>query len=508
MRDILPEDARWYMHVRDRMRETIESHGFGRIETPILENKGVFEKGVGAGTDIVEKELYTLKTKGGDNLALRPEGTAAIVRAYLEHGMKSRTQPVRLYYDGPMFRHERQQKGRYRQFWQAGVEVLGEKDAVADAETILVTMNALKDAGLQNLTLQVNSIGSRESRASYEKALKNFMRKRQGEMAPDDKKRITNNPLRVLDSKDERTQRALLDAPEILDYLNESDRSHMHAVLEYLEEVEIPYLVNPRLVRGLDYYSRTVFEVWPEALEGEELGAQAALAGGGRYDDLFRLLGSRATGAVGSSIGIDRVVDALKEQSPDLVEEKPPHIFLAQLGDQAKRKALALYEELRAAGFIVRGSFGRSSIKSQLRIADKLGAPYVAILGQKEVADNTVIIRSMVRGTQTTVKRENLIRDLAKRIARSSKTDKIVINIVKAPPAPKKTAKKTEEKDEKPAKKATKKTTKAKSGSARKKAAKKSTKAKSGSARKKTTKKKASKPARRGGKKTKKGSKK
>ena len=491
MHDILPDDALWYTHVRDRMRATIESHGFGRIETPILENQAVFEKGVGGDTDIVEKELYTLRTKGGDKLALRPEGTAAIVRSYLEHGMKSMTQPVRLYYEGPMFRHERQQKGRYRQFWQAGVEILGEKDAVADAETILVTMNALREAGLSNLTLQVNSIGSRESRASYVKALKNFMRKRQNEMAPDDKKRITSNPLRVLDSKDERTQRALADAPEILDYLNEGDRSHLRSVLEYLEELDIPYLVNPRLVRGLDYYSQTVFEVWPEMLEGENQTSQGALAGGGRYDDLFRLLGSRATGAVGSSIGIDRVVAALREQDPDYVETEPPHIFLAQLGEQAKRKALALYEELRAAGFVTRASFGRSSIKSQLRIADRLKAPYVAILGQKEVADNTVIIRSMQRGTQTTVKREALIKELAKRISRQSTTKKVVINIVQAPAAPpakKKASPKTAAKKAVAAARKGKRKT-----SARRSTKKKTTKKAAGKGKKKTTKKAAGK---------------
>lgn len=424
MHDILPEDARWYLHVRSCMQETIEGHGFGRIDTPLLEDEQVFTKGVGAATDIIEKELYTLRTKGGDKLALRPEGTAPIVRAYLQHGMKTLTQPVRLYYDGQMFRHERPQKGRYRQMWQMGVEILGEKDAVSDAEAILVTMNALKEAGLKNLSLQINSIGSRESRLGYVKALKNFLRKRHGELAPADKKRLTSNPLRVLDSKDERTQRALSDAPEILDYLNESDRIHLRSVLEYLEELDIPYLVNPRLVRGLDYYSRTVFEVWPEPQEGETLSAQAALAAGGRYDDLFRLLGSKATGAVGSAIGIDRVVTALKEQEPDFITYEAPQIFLAQLGEQAKKKALPLYDELRSAGYSIRGSFGRSSIKSQLRIADKVGAPYVIILGQKEVADNTVIIRSMKRGTQNTVKRDVLIRELGRRMKRRQKAKK------------------------------------------------------------------------------------
>jgi len=424
MRDLLPEDLLWYDHVRQSMRNTSQSHGFDRIETPILEDQGVFEKGIGQGTDVVDKEMFSLRTKGGDKLVLRPENTAPVVRAYLEHGMKTWTQPVRLYYDGPMFRHERPQKGRYRQFWQSGVEIIGSTDPVADAEAILVTMNLLKDTGLKNLSLQVNSIGSRDSRKAYLKVLKAYLKKRQNDLSPTDKKRIITNPLRILDSKDERTQRALIDAPEILDYLIESDRVHLRAVLEYLEELEIPYMVNPRLVRGLDYYSHTVFEVWPEATEGGSLSAQAALAAGGRYDDLFRFLGSRATGAVGCAFGVDRIVQALKDQGMEEPDDNAPQVFLAQLGEQAKRKALGLYEELRSSGIGVRASFGRSSIKSQLRIADKLGVPYVVILGQKEVADNTAIIRSMARGAQQTVKRENLVRALKTKLGRSSKKKK------------------------------------------------------------------------------------
>lgn len=420
MRDLLPEDWVWYNYVRQSMRDTAESHAFGRIETPILEDIGVFEKGAGQDSDIVEKQLYSLRTKGGDRLALRPEGTAPIVRAYLEHGMKSLPQPVRLYYDGPMFRYERPQKGRYRQFWQVGIEILGSDGAVADAEAILVTMNLLKEVGLKNLSLQINSLGSRDSRATYLKVLKAYLRKRKNDLAPMDQKRLTANPLRVLDSKDSRTQRVLINAPEILDYLNESDRDHLRVVLEYLEELEIPYLVNPRLVRGLDYYSQTAFEIWPEQ-EEEEKTAQGALAGGGRYDALFRLLGSRATGSVGAAIGIDRVILALKEQGMEAPVGDGPQIFLAQLGEQAKKKSLSLYEELRSAGFSVRASFSRSSIKSQLRLADKHGVPYVVILGQKEVADNTAIVRSMLRGSQETVKREVLVRTLKRKLGRRAK---------------------------------------------------------------------------------------
>lgn len=416
MHDILPEDARWHDIVRQSFERTAESYRFGRIETPVLEQQEVFEKGIGAATDIVEKELYTLRTKGGDKLALRPEGTAPIVRAYIEHGMKSWPQPVRLWYYSAMFRHERPQKGRYRQFWQAGFEILGETDAVADAEIVLLTLSALKEVGLKNIALQVNSIGDKDSRLVYIKVLKNYLKKHKSELAPNDQKRIIANPMRVLDSKDERTQRALTDAPEILDYLNEPDRAHLRMLLEYLEELEIPYLLNPRLVRGLDYYSRTVFEVWPEVKEGEEAPRQSALASGGRYDTLFRPLGMRPLGAVGVAIGIERVIATLKEQGGNAPDEQKPELFLAQLGEQAKRKALPLYEELRTAKFRVQASFGRTSIKSQLRAADRVGAKYVLILGQKEVADGTVIVRSMARGAQETIKREKLIAALRRKL--------------------------------------------------------------------------------------------
>jgi len=444
MHDIFGEEARWHDFVREQIAGIASSHGFDRIETPVLEQEEVFAKGVGAGTDIVEKELYTLRTKGGDKLALRPEATAAVVRAYVEHGMKSLPQPVRFWYASPMFRHDRPQRGRFRQFWQAGFEILGEDDAVADAEAILVTMNALNALGLKDLVLHVNSIGDPQSRQAYKKVLQVYLRKHKDKLAPADQKRITSNPLRILDSKDARTQQALLNVPEIIDYLNDTDRVHFRSVLEYLEELDLPYLLNPRLVRGLDYYSRTVFEVFAESpgavpqeeQEGEATATAAqtsdaggttglALASGGRYDGLFRILGSKAPGGVGSAIGIERVVDMLRVQGSEAPAPVQPQVFLVQLGDMAKRKALGLYEELRVAGLQVYASFGRSSIKSQLRIADKLETPYVLILGQKEVVDDTVIIRSMKRGTQETVRRAQLVATLKRKLGRKAAGKKI-----------------------------------------------------------------------------------
>lgn len=438
MHDLLPDDFIWHDFVFKTLSRIADAYGFRRIDTPILEQEDLFSRGVGMTTDIVEKEMYTLRTRGRDRLALRPEGTAPIVRAYMQHGMKSWPQPVRLWYWGPMFRHERPQAGRFRQFWQAGFEVLGEEDAVADAEIILATLALLQESGLKRLSLQVNSIGCSQCRPVYRKALVGYLRPRASELCPNCRKRLKTNPMRVLDCKEEKCQRVIQDAPEILDYLCEACRVHLRAFLEYLEELQIPYFLNARLVRGLDYYYRTVFEIWPESDDqmerqkkdetaGEETtgpegvrprpgGSQSAIVGGGRYDPLFRLLGGKNVGAVGCSIGADRFIGALKEAGVHAPEPEKPQLFLVQLGDQAKKKAPALFEELRRAKFRVRASFSRDSIKSQLRIADKLGAPYVIILGQREVSDNTVILRSMATGSQENVRRDALIQKLREKL--------------------------------------------------------------------------------------------
>lgn len=418
MHDILPEEMPWRMFVEKGVAHLADAYGFERIETTMLEAEEVFAKGVGAATDIVEKEMYTLRTRGGDKLALRPEGTASIVRAYLQHGMKTWSQPVRLWYLGPMFRHERPQAGRYREFWQAGFEVIGTEEAVADAEAVMVTVATLTELGLKNLALQVNSIGCSQCRPVYRKMLVSFLRSRQGELCVNCRKRLKINPMRILDCKEEKCQRVVQDAPETVDHLCEACRAHFRTFLEYLEELQVPYMLNARLVRGLDYYARTVFEVRTEGSTPENAGAQSALASGGRYDPLFRILGGKTVGAVGSALGIERIIMALKSAGVTPPAPIPPHVFIAQLGEQAKRKAPALFEELRRSKFRVRASFGRDSIKSQLRIADKLGASFVLILGQKEVSDNTVILRSMATGSQETIKRPALVVTLKERLKR------------------------------------------------------------------------------------------
>lgn len=420
MHDILPDEMRWHTFVRETVAEIAEAYGFGHIETPILEQEEVFIKAVGAATDIVEKQMYTFRTKGGDRVALRPEATAAVVRAYREDGMKSWPQPVRLWYFGPMFRYERPQAGRYRQFWQAGFEVVGEDEAVADAEIVLMTMAVFSGLGLKNLTLQVNSIGCGQCRPVYRKAFVAYLRPHRAGLCANCRRRFGRNPLRVLDCKDERCQRAIQNAPEILDYLCEACRVHFRSFLEFLEELSLPYLLNTHLMRGLDYYSRTVFEIWPEGIDEENAPAQAALASGGRYDNLFKIFTRKPLGAVGVAIGVERVVEALKMTGVAEPQPLQVQVFLVQLGEQAKREALALYEKLRLSRFRVRASFGRDSIKSQLRIADKIGVSHVLILGQKEVADGTIIIRSMADGSQETVKREKLFPTLRNKLRKAS----------------------------------------------------------------------------------------
>src|SRR3989344_5190028 len=293
MRDLLPEDFRWFDRVAEAAKDVADSYGFGRIETPILEHEELFVRGVGQATDIVGKEMYSFRTRGGDRLALRPEGTAPIARAYVEHGMRSWPQPVKLWYLGPMFRHERPQAGRFRQFWQAGYELIGIDDPAADAEAILVVISTLAELGLKDLGLQVNSLGCSLCRPVYRKLLVTYLRARQGDLCANCRKRLKTNPLRILDCKEERCERVKQNAPEIVDHLCEACRMHLRTVLEYLEELAMPYLLNPRLVRGLDYYTRTVFEIFPEGVSQEDAKAQSALASGGRYDALFRSLGGK-----------------------------------------------------------------------------------------------------------------------------------------------------------------------------------------------------------------------
>lgn len=404
MHDILPEDQKYYKRVYGVVSNIADFYGFGKIDTPILEQKDLFLRGVGEGTDIVQKEMYSLKTKGGDQLALRPEWTAPIARSYIQHGMHSLPQPVKLWYFGPCYRHERPQADRYRQFWQFGFEILGEQTAVLDAQIIQIFYNILKELKLEDLIVQINSIGDNQCRPYYKKLLSGQLKSKESSLCPECKKRLKESVLRVLDCKEEKCQSIKADAPQLLDHLCEECHAHFKEVLEFLDEAEIPYALNSCLVRGLDYYTKTVFEIFNSS-------NNVALGGGGRYDKLIKLLGGRDTPAVGAAAGVERIINLMKAQKIDIPEEKKVQVFLAQLGDLARRKSLNLLEEFRRAGIGMAESFGRDSLKSQLNRADKLGAKYTLILGQKEALDGVVIIRDMDSGKQSIVKIEEAVKE-------------------------------------------------------------------------------------------------
>lgn len=414
MKDLLPADQPIWDSMRDKARELATSYCFERIDTPVLEETALFIRGVGKQTDIVEKELYSFETSGGETVALRPENTAPIVRSYIHHGMFNLPQPVKLWYLGPMFRHDRPQHGRYRQFQQFGCEVLGEDDAVVDAQLILVGYLFLKELGI-DATVQINSLGSPEARMNYKNALVSYFRTKRSKLSEDDKKRLLKNPLRLLDSKDPAIVEMKAEAPQIVDWLDEESKAHFMRVLEYLDELGVPYQLNPYLVRGLDYYTKTVFEFYGNTTDPEL--AQSALGGGGRYDGLTELLGGRPTPAAGFAMGLDRVFNVLKATAN--VPAPTQDVFVAQLGDQGRKRALAVFEDLRRAGITAGEAFAKESIKGQMEIANRKQAKFAVIIGQKEVLDGTAIIRDMDAGTQEIVDVRKVVHEIQKKLGRA-----------------------------------------------------------------------------------------
>ncbi len=413
MRDILPEDQKYWRHVLKKAEPLLEFFGFEKIETPILESTELFARSVGEGTDIVEKEMFTLRTKGGDSLTLRPEGTASVIRAYIENGMNVRPHPVKLYYTGPFFRYEQPQKGRFRQFNSIGIETIGDGSDAVDAELIFLGYKLLSGLGLGGYNVNINSLGDANCRPAYMKALKDYYKNRIKKVCPTCKARFKTNILRILDCKEEGCKEIAKDAPQTVDYLDDECKRHFKHVLEFLDEAKVPYILNSRLVRGLDYYTRTVFEFLPE----ENITAQSAVIAGGRYDKLVETLGGSKTPAAGWGMGFDRIVEALKEKNVSVPDLKPkPKVFLVQLGDAAKRKSLVLFEALRKAGIETKSSLGRDSIKSQLRIAHRLGVKFTLIMGQKESLDGTIILRDMDASTQETIPMEKIVDEVKKRL--------------------------------------------------------------------------------------------
>lgn len=407
MHDILPKDQLYWDKIRTETKNLADYYHYGRIDTPLVEQADLFEKGVGEATDIVEKQMFVLKG-GKDKLVLRPEGTASVVRAYLQHGLTHRPQPVKLYYIGPMFRKERPQEGRFRQFHQAGFEIIGDgNDAIYDAQIVLSCYRLLESLKIKKLDIQINTIGCKVCRPNYRRRLVDYYKKKK--VCNNCERRLKTNPLRILDCKDNKCQEFKKDAPVILDCLCADCKSQFKGVLEYLEELGLPYSLNNYLVRGLDYYNQTVFEIFAEGFDG-------ALASGGRYDYLAKILGGKDASAVGVGIGLERVIAVMKKNEVKLIAKQKPKVFFIHVGSLAKKKSLGLIEELKNAGVKIGEALGKGSLKAQLRQADKDEAVIALIFGQKEAFEKSIIIRDLATGSQESVLLDKFIKEVKKKL--------------------------------------------------------------------------------------------
>lgn len=402
--DILPGAVTTWQHVEATARRLLAQAAYQEIRTPIFEQTDLFERGIGEATDVVGKEMYTFSDRGDRSLTLRPENTAGVVRAFIEHSLYAQGGVQRLWYTGPMFRYERPQAGRQRQFHQLGVEVLGSRDARADVEVMAIATDFLKTLGLDGLTLYINSVGTPSDRHHYREALVNYFTPYQAELDPDSQDRLTRNPLRILDSKDERTQAIAAEAPSILDYLGEDSQQHFQRVQDLLHLHGISYTLNPRLVRGLDYYTHTAFEII-----SSNLGAQATVCGGGRYDGLVGQLGGPETPAVGWAIGLERLtllLQALQETpSPTL------DFYIVSRGDRAEGQASFLAQQLRHLGCSVELDLSGSAFGKQFKRADRSGALACLVLGDAEAEAGTVNLKWLVSGEQEAIAQADLLQD-------------------------------------------------------------------------------------------------
>jgi histidyl-tRNA synthetase len=406
--DILPEDNQYMTYIKKAVRHRARQAGFKRIDPPIFENRQIFERGIGEHTDIVEKELFVVSGKQSEDkseFALRPEFTAGICRSYIENGMQQLPQPVELYAIGPCFRHDRPQKGRYRQFHQFDFEIIGIKDPSLDAQLIHVVTKIFEDLQiLDRLKLQINNIGTAENRLAYVAALKDFFIGKERNLPDLDRERLTTNPLRLLDSKEEDTQILLKSAPTLDQFLSDESKVYHSTLLEYLTELGIQFQENKSLVRGLDYYTQTVFEFWDS-----ETGAQNAVGGGGRYDALIELLGGKPTPGTGFAGGMERIIWQMKQAGVKAPHKDQVDVFVAQLGPEAKKSCLRLISELREKGVHTVGALGEASLKSQMRLADKFQVRYALLLGKMEVKGGTIILRDMQAGKQKEIKYDKAV---------------------------------------------------------------------------------------------------
>lgn len=401
--DILPEDiSKWY-YIEDMIKEILSKYGYKEIRTPFFEYTDLFVRGIGESTDIVTKEMFTFSDRKGRSLTLRPEGTAPVIRAYLENSMDRISKVTKLFYLGPMFRCEKPQAGRFRQFNQFGIEVIGTKSSVADAEVILTVLEIYRKLGLKNLEILINSVGCNKCRVNYVQKLKEYLRDKKDFLCSECKERYNKNPLRALDCKKDSCKKITEAAPVITENLCQECESHFSEVKSYLDDQKIVFHEDPRLVRGLDYYTKTAFEI----ISGG-LGAQNAIGGGGRYDDLVEELGGKPTPAVGFAAGIERMILAIDKQKVEWPVEKGLDAFVAIVDEKNRDTAFGLVQKIRNTGSTGDSNFFEGSLKSQMRIANKMGAKYTVIVREEELSRNMVILRNMQTKEQKEVQIDNL----------------------------------------------------------------------------------------------------
>jgi histidyl-tRNA synthetase len=405
-KDILPEDARRFWEVESIARQVFNCFGFQEIRTPIMEKTELFKRTIGETTDIVEKEMYTFADRDSEFLTLRPEATASVIRAYIEHNMSADEQITKLFTIGPMFRRERPQKGRFRQFNQIDVELFGEDKPQSDAEIIFMLMHFLTSTGLRDLQLEINSLGCLDCRFEFSREILNFLNKSVDNLCPDCLRRAGANPLRVFDCKVETCADTIANAPTILDFLCADCESHFAQVQSFLKDLCISFAINPRMVRGLDYYTKTAFEVKTSAL-----GAQNAIAGGGRYNSLVSDLGGPEVPGIGFAVGFERLIACLPEEGKNKFKTD---LFIATLGEQAQKLAFGLTNELRRAGISAEMDYADKSLKSQLKRADKLNSSFALIMGDKEIDEKQVLLRNMQTKDQQTIPLDYLLESIIK----------------------------------------------------------------------------------------------
>ncbi|CAC7302356.1 histidine--tRNA ligase [Staphylococcus aureus] len=406
--DILPEDSKKWRYIENQLDELMTFYNYKEIRTPIFESTDLFARGVGDSTDVVQKEMYTFKDKGDRSITLRPEGTAAVVRSYIEHKMQGNpNQPIKLYYNGPMFRYERKQKGRYRQFNQFGVEAIGAENPSVDAEVLAMVMHIYQSFGLKHLKLVINSVGDMASRKEYNEALVKHFEPVIHEFCSDCQSRLHTNPMRILDCKVDRDKEAIKTAPRITDFLNEESKAYYEQVKAYLDDLGIPYIEDPNLVRGLDYYTHTAFELMMDNPNYD--GAITTLCGGGRYNGLLELLDGPSETGIGFALSIERLLLALEEEGIELDIEENLDLFIVTMGDQADRYAVKLLNYLRHNGIKADKDYLQRKIKGQMKQADRLGAKFTIVIGDQELENNKIDVKNMTTGESETIELDALV---------------------------------------------------------------------------------------------------